>query len=77
MLVTKDIDDRVFNYIDTWGETLVYLEWVIRASYNCIIMATSGQAVFGRDMFFNFASVVDWRVVTTAKQHQVEIHNAR
>ena len=25
MLVTKDIDNKVFNYIYPWGETLVYL----------------------------------------------------
>ena len=26
-------------------------------------------------MFFNLASVVDWQVVTAAKQHQVDIDN--
>ena len=40
-------------------------------------MATPGQAVFGRDMLFNLASVVDWRVVTAAKQRQVDIDNVR
>ena len=38
-------------------------------------MATSGQAVFGRDILFNLASVVDWRVATAAKQRQVDIDN--
>ena len=38
-------------------------------------MATPGQAVFGRYMLFNLASVVYWRVVTAAKQHQVDIDN--
>ena len=40
-------------------------------------MATPGQAVFGRDMLYNLASVVDWRVVTYAKQRQVDIDNVR
>ena len=25
MLVTKDIDNKVFNYIYPWGETLYYI----------------------------------------------------
>ena len=40
-------------------------------------MATLGQAVFGRYMLFNLASVVDWRVLTAAGQHQVDIDNIR
>ena len=63
MLVTKNIDNKVFGYIDPWGETLAYIASSIRFSYHRTIMATSGQAVFFRDMLFNFASVVDWRVV--------------
>ena len=77
MLVTKDLDNRIFDYIDPWGETLSYIAWSIRASYHRTIMATPGQAVFGRDMLYNLASVVDWRVVTYAKQLQVEIDNVR
>ena len=40
-------------------------------------MATPGQAVFDRDMLFNLALVVDWRVVTVANQRQVDIDNVR
>ena len=40
-------------------------------------MATPGQAVFCRDMFFNLASVVDWWDVTAAKQCQLDIDNVR
>ena len=58
MLVTKDIDNKVFNYIYPWGETLASIVWAIRASYHRTIMATPGQAVFGRDMLFSLASVV-------------------
>ena len=67
MLVTKYLDNKVFDYIDPWGETLSYIAWEIRDSYHRTIMATLGQAVFCRDMLFNFASVVEWRVVTAAK----------
>ena len=34
MLVAKDIDNKVFNYIYPWGETLYYISWAIRLSYH-------------------------------------------
>ena len=73
MLVTKDIDNRVFGHIDTWGETLAYISWDIRASYHRTIMSTPGQDIFGRYMLFNLASVVDRLVVTAEKYRQVDI----
>ena len=77
MLVTKDIDNKVFDYIYPWGETLESIAWTVRDSYHRTIMATPVQAVFGRYMLFNLASVVDWRVVTAVKQRQVDIDNVR
>ena len=77
MLVTKDLDNKVFDYIDPWGETLASTAWAIRSSYHRTIMATPGQAVFGIYMLFNLASVVHWRVLTVAKKRQVDIDNVR
>ena len=67
MLVTKDLDNRVFNYTYPWGETLSSIAWYIRASYHRTIIVTLGQAVSGRDMLFNLAAVVYWRVVTSKR----------
>ena len=77
MLVTMNLDNKVFNYIYLWGETLASIAWLIIASYHRTIMATPDHAVFGRDILFNLASVVDWRVATAAKQRQVDIDNVR
>ena len=74
-LVTKDLDKKIFDYIDPWDETLASIAWVIRASYHRTIMVTPCKSVFGRDMLFNLASVVDWQVATAAKQCQVDIDN--
>ena len=60
MLVNKDLENKVFKYIDPWGETLAYISWEIRDSYHRTITATSVQSVFGRYMLFNLASVIDW-----------------
>ena len=77
MLVTKYPDKKVFEHIDTWGETLAYIAWEIRASYHLTIMATPVQTIVGRYMLFNLASVVDWRVATAANQRKVDTDNVR
>ena len=77
MLVTKDLDNKVFVCIYPWGKTITSIAWAVRASYHLTIMATPFQAVFGRDMLFNFVSVIDWRVSTPAKQRQVDTGNVR
>ena len=77
MLVTKDIDNKVFNCIDPYSETLAYKVLEIRASYHHTIMNTPGQAVFGIDILFNLASVIYWRVANSVKDIQVDIGNVR
>ena len=44
MLVTKYLDNKLFDYIDPWGETLASIAWEIKASCHCSIMATPGQS---------------------------------
>ena len=77
MLVTKYLDTRVYAHIYPRGETLVSIVWDLRASYQHTIMDTPVQDDFGRYMIFNLASVVDWRVITAAKQRQPEVDNVR
>ena len=75
MFVTKYLDNKVFDSIDPWGENLSSIAWAIIVSCCCTIMATRVQALFERGILFNLASVVDWLVVTAAKQRQVGIDN--
>ena len=60
MLVIKYHVNKVFDYIDTWDETIESISWEIRASYNQTTKATTGQAVCGIYMIFNLTSVIDW-----------------
>ena len=76
-LVTKNIDNKVFDHIYPWGKTIEFIAWIIGDSYHLTIMATPVQALFCRDMLFNLASCVEWRVVTAAKKRQVYIDNVR
>ena len=50
MIVTKDIDNKDFDYIYPWDKTLASTALAIRAYYHSTIMTTPGQAIFGRDM---------------------------
>ena len=77
MFVTKDIDNKVFDYIYPWGENLSSIACAIRAPYRCNIMATPGQAVFAKDLVFNLVVVVEWWVATTVRKDQVDIDNVR
>ena len=58
ILFTKYLDNKVSDHIDPCGETLSSISWAIRDYYHRTIMATPGQAVFGRDVLFNLTSEV-------------------
>ena len=45
MIVTKDLDNKVFDFIDPWGETLVSIACEIRASYHLTIRLVPAQDV--------------------------------
>ena len=77
MDVTKDLDKKIFDYIDPWGENLSSIAWTKRDSYHHTNKATPCKAVFGREIIFNLASVLHWRVITSEKQRQVEIDKVR
>ena len=77
MLVTKDLNNKVFDYIYSWGENASSIAWDMRAYYHQTIQATPGQAVFGRETVFNITSVVVWRIINTGKQQQVDIDNVK
>ena len=38
MIVTKDIENKVFDHIYPWSETLASIAWAIRTSYHFTIM---------------------------------------
>ena len=58
MLVTKYLDNKVFKYMYSWGETLVAISCAIRESHHRPIGSTPVQDVFGRDIIFNLESVI-------------------
>ena len=71
----KDLDRKVYDYIDPWGVILASVEWYIRAYYHRTVGFTPSQVVFGIYMLYNLMSIVDWSVVTASKQWRFEIDN--
>ena len=60
ILVTKDLSNKVFDYIYPLCETLAYIAYAIGAYYHRTIQATPDQSVFGIDMILNLMSVIYW-----------------
>jgi hypothetical protein len=71
MIRTNDLSNRIFDYMDPWGEILSSIARAIRALYHSTLGATPAQLVFGRDMIFNIKTIVDWKTITTSKQKQI------
>ena len=67
MIVTKYLDENVFDYIYPRGETLTYIAWDIWAYYHSNSEAKIGQYFFGKVMILKIMAVVDWRVITANK----------
>ena len=59
ILVNKDLDEKLFDYINPWGETLSSILWDIRESYQRNLKFTPGQTFFFKDMIFNLTPIVD------------------
>ena len=77
MLAKEDLDNKVFDYIYPWSDTLSSILWVKRASYHRTIQVTPGQIVLRINMIFKITSVIDWKAINTGKQQQVDIDNVQ
>ena len=75
MLLTKNLQEDVLDYIDPFGSILSSVAWEVRSSYNNNISATPAQAVFGRDMMFNLATLVNWKELSLKKQQLIDKAN--
>ena len=67
MLMTKNLQEEVLDYLDPFGPTLSSIAWAICSSYNNTTDATPAQLVFGRDMMFNLKTLVNWKELSLRK----------
>ena len=77
MLLTKNLQEQVLDYLNLFGSNLSSVAWAARSSYNNTINATPAQTVFGRDMMFNLTTLVNWKELSLKKQQLVDKANLR
>ena len=65
ILISKYLDDTVFNYIDPWCETLSSIAWSIISPCRHNLNSTPHQAVFGRYRIIFLMQIVDRWVINT------------
>ena len=77
MLLTTNLKEKTFDFIDPFGSTLASVAWAVCASHNSATDATPAQLVFGRDMIFNLQTLVNWKEISQRKQSQIDKANLR
>ena len=75
MLLTKNLQEEVLDYIDPFGLTLSSIACAISSSYNNTTDATPAQLDFGRDMMFNLTTLVNWKELSLRKQRLIDKAN--
>ena len=75
IVVRKDLDKNVFDYVDSWDETPSYTVREIRDSYHRTLGSTPIQYLYGRNIIFNLDPIIYWQVITYKKQRKVGINN--
>ena len=76
IILNKNLNKKQFDYINQWSETLAYISFPIRASYQHTLKATPGQTVLGRYLLFNTTRIIYWKVIIKRKHRNVDIDNA-
>ena len=74
MLCTTELDMAntvVTSDIDAF---LTDAAWVISSTYHTVMKASTGAAIFGRDMLFDIPFFADWNKIGDHRQHQTD-HN--
>jgi hypothetical protein len=71
-----DMEDSVHpaDNIDTFVDNAA---WAIRSTYHTVLKASSGAAIFGRDMLFDIPFIADWKQIGEYRQSQTDRSNTR
>jgi hypothetical protein len=77
MLRTSELD--MANSVSP-NDVDVFLDnaaWAIRSTYQTVLKASPGTAIFGRDMLFNIPFVADWNKIEEHRQSLTDRNNER
>jgi hypothetical protein len=51
--------------------------WAIRSTYHTVLKASTGAAIFGRNMLFDIPFIADWKQIGEHRQRQTDLGNER
>jgi hypothetical protein len=51
--------------------------WAIHSTHHTVLKASSGAAIFGRDMLFDILFIADWKKIGDHKQKLTDLNTAR
>ena len=55
-------------------EFLTDAAWAICSTYNTVLKASSGAAIFGQDMLFDIPFLADWNKIREHRPHQTDLN---
>ncbi len=50
--------------------------WAVCSTYQTVLKASPGAAIFGRDMLFDIPFIADWQKIGVHRQCQTDLNNA-
>jgi hypothetical protein len=50
--------------------------WAVCSTYQTVLKASPGAAIFGRDMLFDIALIADWQKIREHRQQLTDLNNA-
>jgi hypothetical protein len=74
MLHTAELD--MANTVETSDidAFLTYTAWVICSTYQLVLKASQGAAIFGRDMLLDIPFLADWNRIGDHRQCQTDLN---
>ncbi len=49
--------------------------WAIRSTYQTVLKASPGAAIFGRDILFDIPFIADWQKIGECRQRLTDLNN--
>ncbi len=72
MLSTAELDIADTVVPSDISDFFMDAAWAIRSTYHTVLKASSGAAIFGRDMLFDIPFLADWNKIGDYRQHQTD-----
>ena len=70
MLRTAEIDMANTISENDIADFLTNATWAVRSTYHTVLKASTGAAIFGRDMLFDIPFIADWNKIGEYRQRQ-------